>query len=286
MRAGRRSALKGIVVALAVFGFMHADARAAASAVIAQGRVSFDGTHVVHVGAPLTGRVTRVMVRPGQPVTKGAPLAVITSDLESALADELEAEADAAGAESRYQRQRQVYRVHAETEAEFDAARAARRVAQAALQSARRNVSLLEMSGKPNPPIQTTVRSPVAGRVLSIAVSLGSQVHGRHAGGASQAMFTVGDVRRVNVVAEVSVRDLALLHEGDPITVHELGNPTRRLAGRVARISRAVDPITCTATVWCEIANPDEALRPGVSATVVITTDDTNEGGRASPNRE
>jgi multidrug efflux pump subunit AcrA (membrane-fusion protein) len=147
MRAGRRSALKGIVVALAVFGFMHADARAAASAVIAQGRVSFDGTHVVHVGAPLTGRVTRVMVRPGQPVTKGAPLAVITSDLESALADELEAEADAAGAESRYQRQRQVYRVHAETEAEFDAARAARRVAQAALQSARRNVSLLEMSG-------------------------------------------------------------------------------------------------------------------------------------------
>jgi cobalt-zinc-cadmium efflux system membrane fusion protein len=286
MKAGRRNAPKGIVVALAVFGLMHAEPRAAASAVIAQGRVSFDDAHVAPVVAPLTGRVTRIMVRPGQTVAKGAPLAVITSDLESALADELGAEADAAAAESEYQRQRQLYRVHAETEAEFDAGRAARRAAQAALESARRNVSLLEMGGRHNAPIETTVRSPVAGRVLSIAVGPGSQVHGSRAGGTARAMFTIGDVKRVSVVAEVSVRDLASLHEGEPVTAHELGNPTRSFAGRVARISRAVDPITCTTTVWCEITNPDETLRPGVGATVVIATDDPKEGGRASLSRE
>jgi cobalt-zinc-cadmium efflux system membrane fusion protein len=37
------------------------------------GRVAFDDLHVTHVFSPVTGRVTRLLARPGQTVKKGDP---------------------------------------------------------------------------------------------------------------------------------------------------------------------------------------------------------------------
>ena len=238
--------------------------------IIAHGRVTFDTARAVPVGSPASGRVVRVMVRPGDAVAEGTPLVVISSDLASALSDELGAEADAAAAEGAFQRQRQLYRVRAETEGEFDAARAARRAARADLERAERNVNLLEVSGRRNEPIETTLRSPVAGRVLEIAVHRGGDVHRGRAGAPARAVLTVGEVKNVEVVAVVAARDLRFFRGGEPVGVRELGHPEWTLAGRVARVSPAVDPITCTARVWCDVADPDARLRPGASATVVL----------------
>jgi membrane fusion protein, heavy metal efflux system len=257
------------VLAVAASPIAQGGAGGAAHAVIAEGRITLDSAGAVQVWSPLSGRVDRVLVHAGQRVRKGAPLAVISSDMASALADELTAEADAAAAASAYRRQRQFYRVHAETEAEFDAARDAQRAAGAALDAARANVSLLELNGRHHRTLETVVRAPVGGDVLDAAVRPGSPVQRRGNGAAGTLMFTVGEVRRAWVVAEVSERELASLHEGEPVTVRELGDAARTLPGRVARISTAADPVTCTATVWCRIADPS-GLRAGAGATVVI----------------
>jgi cobalt-zinc-cadmium efflux system membrane fusion protein len=258
-----------VVVALAAGATAQNAAAEAARAVVAAGRVRVEGANLVHVSPPLTGRVKRILVRLGQPVAKGAPLAVISSDLASALSDELTAEADLAAAGSAYRRGRRLYRVHAETEAELDAARTARRAARAALQRLRANVSLLELDHGHGTPLVTVVRAPVTGHVLEVAVKPGDAVGPRGRDGAATRMFAVGDVERAWVVAAVSARELASLREGEPVTVRELGHPVATFAGRVARISRSVDPAAGTATVWCAMADP-RGLRPGANATVVI----------------
>src|SRR5260370_13168346 len=45
----------------------------------ASGKVTFDDLRVTHEFSPVTGRLTRVLAQPGQPVKKGPPLAPIQS---------------------------------------------------------------------------------------------------------------------------------------------------------------------------------------------------------------
>ena len=78
MAARTPAAATLVVVALAALGTPRAPT------VVAEGRITRDGANVVHVPAPLTGRVKRILVRLGRPVSEGAPLAVISSDLASA----------------------------------------------------------------------------------------------------------------------------------------------------------------------------------------------------------
>jgi RND family efflux transporter MFP subunit len=277
----RRVLAAAVGVALAV-GLPLGAAGQAESTVVAQGRILFRAGDVVTVHPPVTGRVVTVLARAGQRVAAGAPLAVVSSDLASALADQLRAEADASAAESEYLRQRQLYRVHAETEAEFDAARAARRAARAALRAARENVALLEGRGRRDEPVETVVRSPGAGQVLAVGVRPGEHVRAGPAGG---AMFEVGELEEVEVKADVAARELASLSVGNTVTVRGLPAPAHTFAGRIVRISRSVDPVTCTAAVWCEVERPDATLRPGAGATVAIDVPGPWTG-RTSPLRE
>src|SRR5580658_2380461 len=57
-----------------------ADASAASDgAIVTTGRVTLDGPGVVHVDSPVSGRIAKVDVALGDPVTKGQELAVIRS---------------------------------------------------------------------------------------------------------------------------------------------------------------------------------------------------------------
>jgi cobalt-zinc-cadmium efflux system membrane fusion protein len=241
------------------------------STILATGRVTFDETRVAHVLAPVSGSVARVEVRVGERIGEGTPLAVISSRLVDAISDELTAQADVAAADGRYQRQREFYRVHANTEGGFEAARTARQQARAVLDRARERVSLMQLGDGDATPQETILRSPIGGRVLAISVSPGDKVRGKHASGGGQRLFTVGDLSSVWVVADVSEADLASIRVGTPVWVTVPGAQSeRKLTGQVAWISAAVDPGTCTTTVRCAVHNPDGTLKPGVETTVSI----------------
>jgi cobalt-zinc-cadmium efflux system membrane fusion protein len=243
----------------------------ASSTILTIGRVTFDETRVAHVVSPVSGSVARVEARLGEGVGEGTPLAVISSGLANALSDEITAQADLAAAESDYQRQLEFYRVRAETQAEFESARAARRQARAALARARERVSLLQLGDRGAAPRETIVRAPITGRVLAVGVSLGEEVAGQRGSRGGRELFTVGDLSSVWVVADVAETDLASIRVGTSVWVTVPGAFSgRRLTGRVVWISAAVDPWTCTTMVRCVVDNPDETLKPGIEATVSI----------------
>jgi cobalt-zinc-cadmium efflux system membrane fusion protein len=239
--------------------------------ILTTGRVTFDETRVAHVVAPVSGSVARVEVRVGDRVGEGTSLAVIASSLADAISDELTAQADLAAADGEYQRQREFYRVHADTEGEFEAARAVRRQTKAALDRARERVSLMQLGHGDATPQETILRSPIGGRVLAVGVSPGDEVRGARGSGGGRGLFTVGDLGSVWVVADVAKADLASIRVGTPVWVTVPGALSeRKLTGQVAWISVAVDPGTCTTTVRCAVDNPDGTLKPGMETTVSI----------------
>ena len=87
------------------------------------GKVAFDDLRVSHVFSPVTGKVTRILADPGQPVKKGTALAAIQSpDVGIAVADLGKARAELLAAERDFRRQRELYDAHAGSERELEAA--------------------------------------------------------------------------------------------------------------------------------------------------------------------
>jgi len=55
-------------------------------AITVSGRIAFDDLHATHVFSPVTGRVTRVLAKPGDRVAKGASLvAILSPDVGTAM---------------------------------------------------------------------------------------------------------------------------------------------------------------------------------------------------------
>jgi cobalt-zinc-cadmium efflux system membrane fusion protein len=237
----------------------------------ASGRITFDDQRVTHVFSPVNGRVRQLVAPLGARVRKGDPLALIESpDLGSAFSDFVKARAAAAAAESEYQRQRELFAAHAAAERDLENAQSTSGQAQAELERAREKARLLN-AGTGNRVSQSyTLRTPIAGEVISRAVNPGVEVQGQYGGGTAVELYTVGELDRVQVIADVFEIDVPRIRVGAPVAVEVVAFPGRRFAGRVDWISGTVDPASRTAKVRCAIANPDRALKPEMYATVLI----------------
>lgn len=237
----------------------------------ATGRVTFDDQRVTHVFSPVNGRVTRLVAQPGQRVAKGDPLAIIQSpDVGSAVSDDAKAQAALAAAERDYQRQRDLFAAHAAAERDLEAAEANARQARAERDRAEEKARLLgggKLSGVTQ---QFVLRSPIAGEVIARAANPGVEVQGQYSGGTAVELYTVGELGRVWVLADVFEADLARIRVGSPVAVEVISSPGRRFEGRVDWISAAIDPATRTAKVRCAIDNRSRLLKPEMYATVSI----------------
>ncbi len=237
----------------------------------ATGRVTFDDQRVTHVFSPVNGRVTRLVAQPGQRVAPGDPLAIIQSpDVGSAVSDYAKAQAALAAAERDYQRQKDLFAAHAAAERDLEGAEANARQARAERDRAEEKARLLgggKLSGVTQ---EFVLRSLIAGEVIARAANPGVEVQGQYSGGTAVELYTVGELGRVWVLADVFEADLARLRVGSPVAVEVISSPGRRFAGRVDWISGANDPATRTAKGRCAIDNSDRLLKPEMYATVSI----------------
>jgi multidrug efflux pump subunit AcrA (membrane-fusion protein) len=111
-----------------------------------------------------------------------------------------------------------------------------------------------------------TLRSPVAGHVLSKSVQAGQYI------GPGQSLLTIADLSTVWVVVEVYDRDLGRVRVGDSTTISHSGS-TDRLQGRIAYIYPTVSAETRTTRARIEVNNSSMTLRPGMYADVAISKD-------------
>jgi cobalt-zinc-cadmium efflux system membrane fusion protein len=244
--------------------------------ILTSGKVTFDDSHVTHVFAPLSGRVDRIEAQLGQRVQKGDVLAVIESpDVGIASSDVGKAQADLTAAQHDFKRQAELYAAHAASQKDYEQAEDSYRKAKAELDRALQKVKLLRTaSGSIDAVTQTyTLPAEIEGEVLMRAVNPGMEVQGQYSGGNTVEMFTIGDINRVWVMADVFEMDLARVRVGSPVAVRVVAYPDRVFWGTVDWVSGMMDPTTRAAKVRCTLENPDHALKPEMYATVAITVD-------------
>jgi cobalt-zinc-cadmium efflux system membrane fusion protein len=239
--------------------------------VTASGHVGFDDLRVAHIFSPVTGKVTRILAAPGQRVKQGAPLAIIQSpDVGNAFSDLGKAQADLIAAEHDFHRQQELYQAHAGSQKDSEAAEDNFRKAKAEMDRARQKARLFRGGSADAVTQEFTLRAPIDGEIVARNVNPGAEVQGQYSGGTAVELFTVGELDRVWVTADIFEMDLGRVKKGAPVTIKAVAYPDRTFTGVVDWISDTLDPVSRTARVRCAIANPDRELKPEMYATVDI----------------
>jgi membrane fusion protein, heavy metal efflux system len=249
-----------------------AEARDVDDSILTSGRVAFDDQRVGHVFSPVTGRVVQIRAQFGAHVKKGEPLATIESpDVGNAASDEKKAEADMVAAEHDYRRQRDLMAVRATSAAVVEQSEDGWLKAKAELQRARQKASLLRAGGLDTVTQTYTLVSPIEGEVVARNINPGIEVQGRYASGGAQELFTIGELDRVWVIADLYEMDFARVHVGSPVEVSVVSYKDQVFSGTVDWVSGMLDPTTRTAKVRCTLDNVDRKLKPEMYATARVS---------------
>jgi len=214
------------------------------------------------------GRVISVLVDAGSWVRAGQTLAVIDRSVQAQQAAQQAAQieaarAQAALAQSDYDRAIALQGRGFISKAEIDAKKAARdaanaqvRVAQAQLAETRAQIGQLD------------VRAPTAGLVLARNVELGQIVSP-----GSGALFRLAEAGEMEMRAQLAQQDLSNVHVGMPAQVTPVGSSVS-IVGHVWQVAPTIDPQSRLGEV--RIAVPySPAMRPGGYAQASITAGTT-----------
>ena len=235
------------------------------------GRVTFDDQRVAHVYSPVTGRVSSVDAALGQRVKRGAPLATIVSPEVGQWSSDLHrAQADLIAAEHDYKRKSELLSVKAVAQADFEISEDAFRQARAEKERAEQKAMLLRAGGTTGVSQGYTLSTPIDGEIIARAINPGIEVQGQYATGNAVELFTVGELDKVWVIADVYESDLGRVAVGAKASVKVLAYSGKTFEGKVDWVSGALDPATRTAHVRCVVDNPGRELKPEMYANIRI----------------
>lgn len=214
------------------------------------------------------GRVIRVLVDAGQWVQAGQVLAVVDRSVEMQQASQLAAQIDAAKAnaalaQSNYNRAIALQGRGFVSKAEIDSKKATRdaafaqvKVAQAQLAETRAQIGRLN------------VTAPASGLILARSVEVGQIVSP-----GSGALFRLAEGGQMEMRAQLSQQDLAFVHVGMPAQVTPVGSQ-QSVTGNVWQVAPMIDPQSRLGDV--RIAVPyGPSMRPGGFADARISSGTT-----------
>lgn len=217
------------------------------------------------------GRVVRVLVDAGAWVRGGQVLAIVDRSVQAQQAAQLAAQVDAARAnaalaQSNYERAVALQGRGFVSKAEIDSKKSTRdaayaqvRVAQATLAATRAQIG------------QLNVLAPAAGLILSRNVEVGQIVSP-----GSGPLFRLAEGGQMEMRAQLSQQDLAFVHAGMAASVTPVGSQTS-IAGSVWQVAPIIDPQSRLGEV--RIAIPySAAIKPGGFAEARI-----GAGGTTAP---
>ena len=260
-------------------------------------------TNQVEVGSEVSGRLDAVLVDVNDVVTQGQVLARVNTDviedqitqsranLNAARASVEQARATLQVDTAQLARLQEVFRLsdgRVPSRTEMEAAEGAVRRDRASLASAQANVASAQasLSTAETNRDRAVIRSPVSGVVLARLVEPGQTVA---AAFATPTLFVLAeDLSRMQLRVDVDEADVGQVEQGQQATFTVDAYPGRQFPAVVERIDLASGNIatssdaaaaTATAVVEYEarltVANTDGLLRPGMTATANISTQNT-----------
>lgn len=249
------------------------------------GNITFNDDAMTMVFSPYSGRVSRLVAKLGDLVNKGAPLmAIEASEFVQGQSDVASAKANVDTAHATEKRQHDLHEAGAgalkdwrQAQSDLVAAEAARNAARGRLRIlGKTDAEIDALETAPAGMTETLVTAPIDGTVTQRQVGLGQYIQSA-AGGASMPVFTIGDLSKVWLVANVRESDAPGLRVGQAVEVAVMALPGKTFKAKLAWVGSAVDPITHRLPVRAEVQNPNGELKPQMFASFSIATSDAVE---------
>jgi cobalt-zinc-cadmium efflux system membrane fusion protein len=246
------------------------------------GVVDFDNDQATSVLAPFSGPVSRLLVSPGDKVKKGQPLALVDSpDFAAAIGTYRKALVTARNARRQADMDKDLVQHDGVAQREAQQAQADAAGAEADRDAALQSLVSLNVdpqtikdiqAGRPVSRVAGTIRSPIAGTVVQKLITPGQLLQA-----GSTPCFTVADLSRVWVMAQLSDSEVGAVKVGDKAEVTS-GDSSKKLAGTVANIAALVDPDTRQVAARIVVGNPDEVLKKQMYVNVRIHSHQPDSG--------
>ena len=259
------------------------------------GKIANDDDATTPVFSPYSGRVTKLFVKAGDEVKEGQPLLSIEAtelvqaqnDLINAVSTLHTTQAQLNLAQTTEKRQHDLYdskgaplKDWQQSQVDLATAEGSFRSAQIALAAVRNRLRILGKSEADIAAIENTsdalnlspeamVFAPIGGIVTQRQVGLGQYINSA-ANGGSSPIFSIGDMTKVWLLANVHEDNAPSMRVGDPVEVHVLAFPGRRFSAKLTYVAASIDPNTHRLPVRAEVDNPDGALKPEMFANFSI----------------
>ncbi len=241
--------------------------------IVANGIVDFDNDRATSVIAPFSGPVSRLLIPLGQQVSKGQPLAIVdSSDFAAAMGSYRKTLAAARNARRLADLDKDLVQHQGVSRREADQAESDAVGAEADRDAALQALVALNVdsrtikdiqSGRTVSRLEGTIRSPIAGKVVEKLITPGELLTA-----GTTPCFTVADLSRVWVMAQVFGSDVASVSRGDTAEI-ETGI-SKDLGGTVDNVAAEVNPDTRSVVVRIVADNPGVLLKKQMYVRVLI----------------
>jgi cobalt-zinc-cadmium efflux system membrane fusion protein len=259
------------------------------------GQIGYNEDASTVVLTPFSGRVTRLIAKPGDQVKRGDPLLEIDSPEQFAQQNDfIAAQAAKRKAGSQHNMaqiaERRVRDLHEgkaapskdlqQAEAQLAAAENDLRSADTAFEAARARLRIL---GRTDEEILKLEQTGMLSRVTTIAAPIGGTVVSRKVGpgqhvksDSGDALYTIADLSTMWLKAQIFEQDIAQIRVGQEIEARVSAVPGRIFKGRIDAINSASDLTTRRIVVRSEIENADRLLKAEMFAMFKISIDDAS----------
>ncbi len=230
-------------------------------------RVVANPTKVVQVFPPLSGRLVRFSVLPGQTVQAGQVIAVLQSgDIAQARSDFEKAKIQVLLADQALARGKLLLQHEVLAKADYEQLAAADDAAHSEQERARQLIHELGFSENNNSD-QAPIRAPIRGVVLDTGTAVGEWQRSLDN---ATPLATIADLDQVWILGDAYQSDLASIRVGRPVTVTFPAYSGLSLAGKVDNLSQSLDPSTLAVKVRVVLANPQMKLKPQMFANILV----------------
>jgi len=231
------------------------------------GRVEADPEHLVHIYAPLSGRLLNLKLTAGQEVRKGQAIAMLQSgDVAQARADFEKAHIETLRSDHALERGKLLVAHEVMSQADFQDLQAADDAAHAEQERARQRIHELGFSENGTSDM-TAITSPITGTALDVGTASGEMQRSLET---TNAIATVANLDTVWITGDLFEHDLGAVPLHRPVDVLFSAYPGETFHGTVANIGDSLDPTTHAVKVRVVLANPGHRLKPAMFATLRI----------------
>jgi cobalt-zinc-cadmium efflux system membrane fusion protein len=231
------------------------------------GRVEADPAHLVHIYAPLSGRLMNFTLVAGQDVRKGQTIAMLESgDVAQARADFDKARIETLRADRALERGKLLLAHEVMSQGDFQELTAVDAAAHAEQERARQRVHELGFSENGTTDV-TAITAPISGTVLDVGTANGEMQRSLET---TNGIATVANLDAIWVTGDLFEHDLGSAHPREPVDIVLAAYPGETLHGTISNIGDSFDPATHAVKVRVILPNPGHRLKPAMFATLRI----------------